>query len=153
MLGWFVTPARLMGPVLPMAQRGFAVAGGMDGLVLRPTLAIAAACERFERHLLAAQLGLVRILGLGTASRTEAADNRLYAATLDLGRLNLRLGDSAETTDTDGIDALIFGLVARTIAAGRRLRLLQSGLIHRELALTVMGIAVIAAVLLIMPIY
>ena len=37
------------------------------------------------------------------------------------------------------------------VATGRRLRLLQSGLIHRELALTVMGIAVIAAVLLILP--
>ena len=150
-LGWFIQPARLMGPVLPMAQRGFAVAGGMDGLVLRPSLAFAAACEGFERRLLASQLGLVRILSLGTASRVDAADNRLYAATLDLGRLNLRLGDGAENTDTHGIDGLIFGLVARTIAAGRRLRLLQSGLIHRELALTVMGIAVIAAVLLILP--
>ena len=150
-LGWFIQPARLMGPVLPMAQRGFAVAGGMDGLVLRPSLAFAAACEGFERRLLASQLGLVRILSLGTASRVDAADNRLYAATLDLGRMNLRLGDGAENTDTHGIDGLIFGLVARTIAAGRRLRLLQSGLIHRELALTVMGIAVIAAVLLILP--
>ena len=144
-LGWFIQPARLMGPVLPMAQRGFAVAGGMDGL------AFAAACEGFERRLLASQLGLVRILSLGTASSAERSDNRLYAATLQVGRMNLRLGDSAETTDTKGIDGLIFGLVDRTIAAGRRLRLLQSGLIHRELALTVMGIAVIAAVLLILP--
>jgi NADH-quinone oxidoreductase subunit L len=93
----------------------------------------------------------VRILSLGTASSAERSDNRLYAATLQVGRMNLRLGDSAETTDTKGIDGLIFGLVDRTIAAGRRLRLLQSGLIHRELALTVMGIAVIAAVLLILP--
>ena len=151
LLGWFVAPTRLMGPVLPMAQRGFAVAGGMDGLVLRPALAFAAACEGFERRLLAAQLGLVRILSLGTASSAERSDNRLYAATLQVGRMNLRLGDGAENTDTHGIDGLIFGLVARTIAAGRRLRLLQSGLIHRELALTVMGIAVIAAVLLILP--
>ena len=150
-LGWFIQPARLMGPVLPMAQRGFAVAGGMDGLVLRPSLAFAAACEGFERRLLASQLGLVRILSLGTASSAERSDKRLYAATLQVGRMNLRLGDGAENTDTHGIDGLIFGLVARTIAAGRRLRLLQSGLIHRELALTVMGIAVIAAVLLILP--
>ena len=114
-------------------------------------LAFAAACEGFERRLLAAQLGLVRILSLGTASSAERSDNRLYAATLQVGRMNLRLGDGAENTDTHGIDGLIFGLVARTIAAGRRLRLLQSGLIHRELALTVMGIAVIAAELLILP--
>ena len=73
---------------------------------------------------------------------------RIYTA---LTENLVRLGDGAENTDTHGIDGLIFGLVARTIAAGRRLRLLQSGLIHRELALTVMGIAVIAAVLLILP--
>ena len=94
----------------------------------------------------------MRILSLGTASRVDAVPTIAYTPRpFDLGRLNLRLGDGAENTDTHGIDGLIFGLVARTIAAGRRLRLLQSGLIHRELALTVMGIAVIAAVLLILP--
>ena len=70
---------------------------------------------------------------------------------LDLGRLSLRVGEGAETTATRGIDGLIFGRVARTIAAGRRLRLLQSGLIRRRRALTVMGIAVIAAGLLSLP--
>ena len=150
-LGWFVSPARLLGPVLPLAQRSFAMAGGMDALILRPALAIAAICEGFEQRLLAVQLGLVRNLSLGTATGVERVEKSIYVATLAVGRMNIQLGDRAENTDTNGIDALIFRLVDRTISAGRRLRLLQSGLIHRELALTVLGIAFIAVLLLVIP--
>ncbi len=152
-LGWFATPERLMGPVFPWAQAGFVIAGGMDGLAVRPAFALAAACERFEQRLLAGQLAFVRIVGLGTASGAARFDNRLYDATNEVGRMNMRLGIQADRTDTQGIDVFIFGLVDRTIALGDRLRRLQSGLIHRELALTVLGIAVIAVLLLIIPFY
>ena len=126
-LGGFITPSRLLGPVLPWARRGFALAGGMDALMLRPALTIAAACERLER--------------------------RLYDAALGIGRLNLRLGATTRRSDEHAIDGLIFGLVARTIAAGSRIRRLQSGLIHRELALTVLGIALIVVLLVAAPLY
>ncbi|HDZ71282.1 MAG TPA: NADH-quinone oxidoreductase subunit L [Aurantimonas coralicida] len=126
-LGWSITPARLLGPLLAPASGGFAVAGGMDALVLRPALAVAAACERSERW--------------------------LYDAVLSVGRANLSMGLSAQWADKDGIDAAIFGLVRRVIASGTRARRLQSGFIHRELALTVIGIALIVAVLLAAPIY
>jgi len=55
--------------------------------------------------------------------------------------------------DTNRIDVAIFGLVRRITAAGTRARRLQSGLIHRELALTVIGIALIVVMLLIAPLY
>ena len=95
----------------------------------------------------------MRAVGFGSASGVERAEQRIHAGTLAFGRLNLRLGDHAEDADRNGIDGLIFGLVHRTVAAGRRLRLLQSGLIHRELALTVMGIALIVVLLLAAPLY
>ena len=120
-LGWLVPVARLLRGLLPWARRGFAVAGGMDGLMLRPAFAVAAACEALERQ--------------------------LYTAVLGVGRATLSLGVSARRIDTDGIDGLIFALVRRTIDAGARARRLQSGLIHRELALTVIGIALIAVLL------
>ena len=126
-LGWFVTPARLLGPLLTPAQNGFAVGGGMDGLIGRPALAIAAACERLERW--------------------------LFGAVMSIGRVNMSLGRSARRTDTNGIDAAIFGFVRRMIAAGAQARRLQSGFIHRELALTTIGIALIVAVLLAAPYY
>ena len=67
--------------------------------------------------------------------------------------MNLTIGRGIRRSDEDGIDGLIFGLVRRMIAGGNRARRLQSGLIHRELAITVVGIALIAVVLLAAPLY
>ncbi len=126
-LGWFVPATRLLGPIRPWAQNGFSIAGGFDGLVLQPAMAIAGTCERLERA--------------------------LYNGVLAIGQLNLSLGFATRKSDEQGIDAMIFGLVRRTIAAGGRVRLLQSGLIHRELALTIIGTAVITIVLIAAPLY
>ena len=124
-LGWFVPMPRLLGPVKPWAQRGFVIAGGFDALLLRPVMSTAAACERLEKS--------------------------LYSAVLGVGRLNLSLGWLTKQSDERGIDAMIFSFVRRTIAAGGRARLLQSGLIHRELALTILGTIVIAVLLIAIP--
>ncbi|MCX8227694.1 MAG: NADH-quinone oxidoreductase subunit L [Sulfitobacter sp.] len=153
MLGWFVTPARLLGPLLTPAQNGFAVAGGMDGLILHPALTIAASCEAVEQRLLRAQVGTVCRIGLGTAQLAERANAALFAFSLWVGQVSMRLGLASKFTDTNGIDAAIFGFVRRMIAAGARARRLQSGFIHRELALTAIGIALIVAALLAAPYY
>ena len=126
-LGWAVAPDRLLGPLLGPASRGFEIAGGMQALVARPALALADACERFEQWLL--------------------------AAVLAVGRINLSLGVGARRTDRDMIDRAIFGLVDRAIALGARARRFQSGFIHREMALTFAGIALVIGVLLAAPIY
>jgi len=126
-LGWFIPGSRLLGPIRPWALRGFSVAGGFDGLVLQPAMAIARTCERLERV--------------------------LYNGVLVIGQSNLELGFITRKSDEQGIDAMIFGLVRRTIAAGERVRLLQSGLIHRELALTIIGTAIITVVLIAAPMY
>jgi len=125
LLGWFFPAPALMGPLLPWAQRNFAIAGGFDALVVRPVMAIAYACEKLERI--------------------------LYDGVFAIGRLNLSLGSATRKSDEKGIDGMIFSLVNRTIEAGSRARRLQSGFIHRELALTIMGTAVIAALLIIAP--
>ena len=127
LLGWFIAPRRLLGIVFNPARGGFTIAGGMDRLVLRPALAVAADCERLEQL--------------------------LYRSVLAFGQMNLSLGGWFRRADTEGIDGLIFGLVRRMIAGGNRARRLQSGLIHRELAITVVGIALIAVVLLAAPLY
>ncbi len=126
-LGWFVPAPRLMGPLLPWAQRGFAIAGGFDRLIARPALAIASICEQFERI--------------------------LHETVLAVGRVNLTFGRTTRVSDERGIDGLIFKFVERTIALGGYARRLQSGLIHRELALTVVGIALITIALFAAPLF
>jgi len=151
-LGWFVSMPRLLGRLRPWAQRGFVIAGGFDALMLRPAMAMARACEAVERVLynLAVSSGLVfsRI-----AQGCEAVERVLYNGVLGIGRLNLSLGFLSRKTDERGIDGMIFGLVARTIAAGGWVRRLQSGFIHKQLAMTIIGTAVIIGLLLAAPLY
>lgn len=121
-LGWFITGRRLLGPLLPWAQQGFAIAGGFDNLIVRPALAMARGCERLERG--------------------------LYDTALAVGRSGLAMGRTVRRSDEQGIDGLIFSLARGTIELGRRARKLQSGLIHREMAITVVGTALIFVTLL-----
>ncbi len=121
-LGWFIPMPRLLGPLMPWAQRGFAIAGGFDNLMIRPAFAIARGCEWLER--------------------------RLYNGVLAVGRFGLTLGRAVRRSDDHGIDGLIFALVRGTIDLGSRARALQSGLIHREMAITALATALIFSVLL-----
>ena len=122
-LGWFIAVQRLLGPVLPWAQRGFAIAGGFDTWMVRPALAIARRCEQLERD--------------------------LYNGVLAVGRFGLDIGRAVRHSDEQGIDGLIFSMVRGTIELGNRARNLQSGLIHREMAVTVVGTALIFVALFI----
>ncbi len=122
-LGGFISGPRLLGPLRGWAQHGFAIAGGMDTWVVRPALALAQACERLDR--------------------------RLYSLVLATGRLGLALGRAVRLSDDRGIDGLIRALVRGSLALGARARALQSGLIHRELALSVVGTALILASLMV----
>ncbi|BBP03223.1 hypothetical protein TPL01_06480 [Sulfuriferula plumbiphila] len=121
-LGWFAGGQRLLGPLLTWAQQGFAIAGGMDAWVVRPALALAQACEQLE--------------------------SRLYRAILAMGRLGLAIGRVVRKSDERGVDGLIFALVRGSLALGAQVRTLQSGLIHRELAMSVVGAALILAALM-----
>lgn len=121
MLGWFIPMPRLLGPLLPWAQQGFAIGGGFDTWLVRPSFAIAHGCERLERG--------------------------LYNAVLAVGRFCLDIGQIVRRGDDRGIDGLIFYLVQCTVELGLRARRLQSGLIHREMAITVLATALITALL------
>ena len=127
-LGWFIPMQRLLGPLLPWTQQGFAIAGGFDNWIVRPAFAIAHGCEQLERG--------------------------LYAAVLAVGRFGFDIGRAARYSDDRGIDGLIFSLAQGAVELGSRARTLQSGLIHREMAITVVTTALIlAALLLILLVY
>lgn len=120
-LGWFVPGARLLGPLHRAAEGGFALAGGLDFWVARPALALARGCDRLEQA--------------------------LYAGVLGIGRLGLTLARSVRRGDERGIDGLIFALARGARVLGARARALQTGLVHRELALAAAGAAVLLAAL------
>ena len=123
LLGWLLPVNSLLGPLRPMANHGFQVAGGIDNLFVRPALAIAHVCEKTER--------------------------RLYSAVLAIGQFNLKVAMKTRLSDEKGIDRLIFLIVNNTLKLGSQARALQSGLIHRELAITVLLTSGLVAVALV----
>jgi len=110
LLGWFIPVKTLMGPLLEKANNGFSIAGGFDNLCVRPTYAIASACEKLER--------------------------RLYNGVIAIGHFGMTVAHITRHSDEQGIDRFIFSVVRNTVELGGRARRLQSGLIHREMAIT-----------------
>jgi NADH-quinone oxidoreductase subunit L len=127
LLGWRVPAERLLGPLAGWAHSGFAIAGGMDALVLRPTLAMSRACN--------------------------AVETGLYNFVLGVGRVSMGIGRGTRISDEAGIDRTIFAFVRATVTTGSLARRLQSGLIHRELALSIVIGGVIAAALFAAPLF
>ncbi len=123
LLGWFVPVSTLLGPVVEKANNGFSIAGGFDNLCVRPAFAIATACEKLER--------------------------RLYNSVLWVGQAGIKIGHYARRIDDKGIDRFIFSAVRRTINLGTQARELQSGYIHKELAIMTVVTAVLLAVIVV----
>jgi NADH-quinone oxidoreductase subunit L len=110
-LGWFIPAKHLLGPLQPWAQKGFEISGGFDAWMVKPAFAIARGCQHLEKI--------------------------LYSSVLAIGRYGIKIGQAARFSDERGIDKMIYSLVNNTIELGNRARRLQSGLIHREMAITV----------------
>ncbi len=119
--GWLIQAERLLGSMREPAARGFRFAGGFDGMVARPALAVASAAGR--------------------------ADDALHRGVVAVGRASLVVAGASRTTDEAGIGRSIAALVSGARGLGGRARQLQSGLIHRELALATIGGALILVVL------
>ncbi len=123
LLGWLLPARRTLGPLFAPAENGFRVAGGFDGLVARPALALARAADSFDRA--------------------------VHAAVVAVGQGGLAVAGTTRLADERGIDGLIRALVRGTRALGARARELQSGLVHRELLLAAAGGALVFVLLVI----
>jgi NADH-quinone oxidoreductase subunit L len=145
--GWSVRSERFLGSARAWAARGFRLGGGFVEFVVRPTLALARTVSALDGRIDA----LVRRIGRGAlavAGATVATDRRDHATVEALGCAALMLAARSRRTDERDIDGLIAGLVRGTRDLAGRVRRVQTGLIHRELALAVAGVVVLLALLL-----
>ncbi len=145
--GWSAWSDRFLGSARAWAARGFRLGGGFVEFVVRPTLALARAVGVLDGRIDAA----VRRVGRGAlavAGATGATERRDHATVEALGRAALTLAARSRQTDERDIDGLIAGLVRGTSDLAGRVRRLQTGLIHRELALAVGGVVALLALLL-----
>lgn len=121
--GWWVGTAAPFGSRQSWVAAGFRLNGGFDGLVARPALRLATGVDR--------------------------ADAVIHRGVIGVGHLGLRIAGRVRESDELAIDGAIVALVRSVVQSGRLARRLQSGLVSRELALTVAGAAAIVLVLLV----
>ena len=148
LVGWLASTDRLLGPALDTVRAGFRVGDGWMDAAVAPALALAGQCERLDTRIHALVLGTGR-RALSTANAAGRVDDGVHRGVLETGRGSMETARFAQGLDVSGIDGAIRELVAGTIELGRRARRLQSGLVHRELLLTVGGTAAILILVLI----
>ncbi len=122
-VGWAFPADRLLGPLIRLAGRGFRVGRGFDGLVVRPAFAFARALD--------------------------ALDRGIHAGVLAVGSAALAVANASRATDEKGLDGLIVALVRGARRLGNRARMLQTGLVHKELLLAAVGGALVFALLIV----
>jgi NADH-quinone oxidoreductase subunit L len=140
--GWFVTVERLLGPAYGLARDGFRVDGGLDELIVRPALALARAGDWLDRAIHAAVLG-VGGGALVVAAAAWRVDSRIHAGVEGVGAAAMSVARASRFSDEAGIERWISNLVEGTRRLGARARLLQTGLVHRELLLAAGATAVV----------
>ena len=145
-VGWLLPVADFESPALNFARRDYPLAGGYAALVGRPVLALAAGCARFDTSLSQFVAGLGRA-GLALAGHGAAADQRLSQLPAYLGQTGTRLAALARQTDDAGISAAVRAVSAGVRRGGQLSRRTQSGLIHRELLWTMLGVLALVVVL------
>lgn len=162
--GWRLSAGRILRRLRSSAETGFRLAGGLGAFTVRPALLLANAVGRADNVILQltnavgryslvlsdtvdAGSDVVHALVTGTGGRAQAAAamvsltdqalHRLVEATaggaIGTARLVRALGEQ-------GIDTAIAWLARQTREAGRSARSLQSGLVHRYLAVAVGGV-------------
>lgn len=138
--GWWLSPERVLGRLRPLAEAGFRLGGGLSALAVQPALRLAQAVDRLDADL----RGVVAAAGrrvLAVAAAVARADAALHRQVESVGTAALAAALSVRRSDEGGLEALIARLARGTRALGQAARQLQSGLVHRELALAVGGVA------------
>jgi NADH-quinone oxidoreductase subunit L len=138
--GWLLSPEQLLGGLRPVAQCGFRIAGGISGVSVKPALRLSRLTDWLGNRLHDV-VALVGRRSLAAATLVSRTDELLHLIVERAATATLAVAGKVRAGDQEGIEVLIAVLARRTRELGRSARLLQSGLVHRELALTVGGVA------------
>ena len=148
LVGWSLSVERLPVQARQTLLNGFRLDGGLAGLIGQPLLALANRCDRCDRIVHTAVLGIGnRALGLSVMGRK--LDDGIHGGVDRVGLASLMTAQVSRTLDQQGLDGLIADLVAQIRRISGLARRLQTGLVHRELLLAVAGAAIVLLLVLI----
>jgi NADH-quinone oxidoreductase subunit L len=138
--GWMLSADRLLGGLRPLVESGFRLADGTARVVVGPALRLAFAVSRLDNVAHDLVTGISRRV-LATARRVSSLDAALHGVVEGAATSGLVAASAVRAADQEGIEVLIASLARGIGGLGRAARRLQSGLVHRELALTVGAVA------------
>lgn len=150
--GWFLKERWFEGKVWNIIRENYIVAGGYQKLVAEPVLNLARLFYKVELFL----LKLVEQTGIAFLTIAKSAfsmDNVLNRITDKVGNAGLQVSNASEMFEEKGVEAGVYGIASSIKESGRWGRKLQSGLVHKELVITVAGLLVLIFVLIAMISY
>lgn len=145
--GWLLKESWFNGKVWNTVRDNFSISGGYHHLVVKPTLAFAGYVYKIELLI----LHVVQKTGtafLQIAHATFNTDKLLNKLMIGMGTAGVALSNSTKSFEEKRVEAGVYGVSATVKESGRWGRKLQSGLVHKELVITVAGMLVLIFILI-----
>ncbi|WP_409029529.1 NADH-quinone oxidoreductase subunit L [Gracilimonas sediminicola] len=137
--GWFATTPILKNRVWMFFRDNYPVAGGYTNVIVQPFQMLATGANLIEQFLLQSVFEIGKAFLMLARWLANVPDRAVSFVIDQIGAFNLNIGQWTQITDDRGIVEWIAGLVASIQRLGQYGRNIQSGLVHRELALSVYG--------------
>ncbi len=145
--GWYVKEKWLNGKLWNAARGNYQVAGGYQKLVVVPVLKLTAFFYHVEL-LLNVFISKTGQSFVSIAKLLYGADKILNNLTEDVGSTGLQLSAASNSFEENGIEKGVYSVSSSVKESGRVGRKLQSGLVHKELVITVAGLLILIFVLI-----
>ena len=151
-VGWFLKENWFEGKSWSVVRDNYSIAGGYQKLIAEPVLKLADVFYTIDLLLLSftQQAGA---FFLHVAHSARKTDNIVYRIMNAVGETGLQLSNVSRTMEEKGVEAGVYGISSSIKESGRLSRKLQTGLVHKELVITVAGLLVLIFILIAMISY
>ncbi|WP_157627194.1 NADH-quinone oxidoreductase subunit L [Spirosoma luteum] len=145
--GWLLKESWFTGKVWNTVRDNFSIAGGYQYLVVKPTLAFAGYVYKVEllMQYFIQKTGTSFLQIAHAAFNTDTLLNNLMNG---MGTAGIALSNGTKSFEEEAVEAGVYGISATVKESGRWGRKLQSGLVHKELVITVAGMLVLIFLLI-----
>lgn len=150
--GWYLKESLFDGKVWNTIRDNYSIAGGYATLVAAPVLKLAGICYQFDRTL----LSFVEKTGktvLNFSHLAQSIDDTVDWMTNLIGKAGLQLSNGSKAFEENGVETSVYAIASSVKQSGKWGKKLQSGLVHKELVITVAGLLVLIFVLIAMISY
>lgn len=137
--GWTIRKPVFKGSAASFVKNHYVLLGGYQNIFVKPAFKLASASAVIEKGL----FRLVNAVGnlfIAVSAFLRSGDAGIMKFTEWIGKLNVNFSGLIRLFDEKGVDGVIFGLVDSVKKLGAGGQTLQSGLVHKELMWSAIGL-------------